>query len=489
MKTVINFASLCVLCACMVQANANDTFIVKDGQPRAEIIIAKEPPRTTRLAAAELQTYVEKISGARLPIATEPSADIPVQIYIGCSSHTEKLGITGEGLEQGAYRVVSGGNWLVLIGDDTDFTPREPWARNNGDITRGKLQDEWEKITGEPFGVPNRGMYKNRERLPGNIGKPDGAVTEKDETLELWGFDERGSFNAVCGFLRNLGVRWYLPGELGEVVPKMPTILLPKIDETVNPDFEIRQFNVRFATASDDTMMWAMRLGIRQPYGFMIAHGMHTMTHTETILREHPDWFALYGGKRDTQLGKRLNHLCYSNEELFQATVRWARAHFDVYDFETAAIMPPDAYISICQCDLCEGKDVPDMGSRGKLSNHVWDFVNRVAKEVGKTHPDKLIVCCAYGANTSPPTNIEKLEPNVQVIIVGGRRPRNSLPEQRTEIRKLRDGWAAKTDNPLMIFENYPLPAAASICRLSWRERLEKVSMRRRAFPAARTSG
>jgi tetratricopeptide (TPR) repeat protein len=432
------------------------SFLVEEGRPNAEIIIAEKPRRSTRLAAADLRTYVEKISGAKLPIATEPSEDVPVHIFVGSSTHAEELGITAEGLKHGAYRIVSGENWLALIGDDTNFVPKEPWARNNGDRVSGKLQREWEVASGLSFGVPNGGMYKNRERLPGNIGKPDGAVAEKGETLEIWGYDERGSFNAVCGFLRSLGVRWYLPGELGEVVPDMPTIALPKIDKTVEPDFEVRQFNVRFGTANDDTMFWAMRLGIRHPYGLMIAHGMHEMTHTETVLREHPDWFALYGGRRDTEPGKRLHHLCYSNEELFHATVQWARAQFDVYDYQSVSIMPPDAYISICQCDLCEGKDVPEMGSRGKLSNHVWDFVNRVAKDVGKTHPDKNIACCAYGANTDPPTNIEKLEANVQVIIVGGRRPRNSLPEQREPIRKLREGWMAKTASPLMIFENYP---------------------------------
>ena len=136
--------------------------------------------------------------------------------------------------------------------------------------------------------------------------------------------------------------------------------------------------------------------------------------------------------------------------------MKWARAQFDVYDYTSVSIMPPDAYGSICQCKLCEGKQIDAMGSRGKLSNHVWDFANRVAKEVGKTHPKKKILCCAYGANTNPPTNIDKLEPNVQVMIVGGRRPRNTLPEQREAIAQLQDGWRAKTDNPIMIFENYP---------------------------------
>jgi len=473
MKMIFNLVSLGVFLASAIQANA-ESFLVKDGRPNAEIIIAEQPQRSARLAADDLRIYVEKISGARLPIATEPSEDVPVQIYVGESTHAEKLGITAEGLKYGDYRIVSGENWLALIGDDTDFVPKEPWARNNGDRVSGKLQRKWEAASGLPYGVPNGGMYKNRERMPKALAKDKGEY--------LWAYDERGSFNAVCGFLRNLGVRWYMPGELGEVVPKMKTIPLPKsrsharqsvgnpdsfhalasvatkllYDETVTPDFEVRQFCVRFGTADDEVTHWAMRLGIRQVYGLMIAHGMHTMTHPDILKTQHPDWFALYGGRRDTGTGKRLNHLCYSNEELFDATVKWARAQFDVYDYESVSIMPPDAYGSICQCGLCEGKQVDEMGSRGKLSNHVWDFANRIAREVGRTHPQKLIVCCAYGANTLPPTNIDKLEPNVQVVIVGGRRPRNSLPEQREAIRQLRTGWLQKTDRPILIFENYP---------------------------------
>ena len=64
-------------------AHAADLFLVENGESRAEIIIAESPARSTRLAAAELQTYVAKISGARLPIRAEPSADVLVQIYAG----------------------------------------------------------------------------------------------------------------------------------------------------------------------------------------------------------------------------------------------------------------------------------------------------------------------------------------------------------------------------------------------------------------------
>jgi len=150
------------------------------------------------------------------------------------------------------------------------------------------------------------------------------------------------------------------------------------------------------------------------------------------------------------------NQLCYSNEELFRETVRYVRVQFEHYDYDAVSVMPPDGYVAMCQCPQCEGKDTPDRDYRGLLSDYVWDFVNRVAKEVRKTHPDKWISNCAYGTYTLPPLKIEKLEPNVLVCIVGGRRPTNNRPEQQEAVRQLREGWVTKTDNPIMIFENYP---------------------------------
>lgn len=434
------------------------SFLVENGQPRAEIVIARPPLRTVRLAAHELQTHIKLISGAKLPISYAPTEGVKVQIFVGRSEHTDRLKITREGLKFGAYRMASGDNYLVLLGEDTEFTPIEPWARNSTEARNGQLQQAWDKITGASWGVPEAGMYKHRLRLPGDLGLPEGSTPPgKAPPLEMWGFDERGSLNAVCGYLQGLGVRWYLPGELGAIIPSLPTIPLPKIDQTVHPDFEIRRFSCRLSTVPLDTALWAMRLGMRDPHGMHTAHGLATMTSRDEIYAAHPDWYALYGGKRIYQPGYSKNQLCYSNAELFDNAVRYARAQFDHYHYDAVSIMPPDGYTAICQCPLCAGKDVPEMGSRGAISNHVWDFVNRVAKEIAKTHPGKVITNCAYGIYTSPPTNIDKLEPNVQVVIVGGRRPRSSRPEQQVETRELREAWAAKTDRPIMIFENYPI--------------------------------
>ena len=74
--------------------------------------------------------------------------------------------------------------------------------------------------------------------------------------------------------------------------------------------------------------------------------------------------------------------------------------------------------------------------------------VTRVAKEVGKTHPNAKILNCAYGVYTLPPLKIDQLEPNVLVGIVGGRRPMNKAgnkAEGEAAPEALRSAWAKKT--------------------------------------------
>ncbi len=416
--------------------------LVENGQPRAEIIISDKPTRMQRVAAHEFRQQIEKISGAELPIVTQPSGKA-VKVFIGASAHSP---VKADGLKDGAYRLASGTDWLALIGDDADFEPVGPFVRHNGDIPRA--QAEWEKIVAAPYGLPAPGLYKHRTK-----------VTLDGETLELWGLDERGSFNAVSAFLQRLGARWYLPGELGEVLPSLKTIELPKLDETVKPDFALRQFNFRFATCGPDSALWVMRLGIRNDERLQIAHGMANMTNREEVFAQHPEWFAIYGGKPDFKPGDSKCQLCYSNDELFRETVRYARALLDTFQLESVSIMPPDGYTSICQCEKCQGKDSPQRNERGLLSDYVWDFVNRVAKEVGQTHPNAKVLNCAYGVYTLPPLKIDQLEPNVLVGIVGGRRPMNKADNQaegEAAPEALRAAWANKTSNPIINFENYP---------------------------------
>ncbi|NQV25518.1 MAG: hypothetical protein HQ518_14255 [Rhodopirellula sp.] len=63
--------AVCAISLSIAQVKAEDQFLVDEGKAYAEIGISESPTRSARLAAAELQSYVAKISGEWLPIAAE----------------------------------------------------------------------------------------------------------------------------------------------------------------------------------------------------------------------------------------------------------------------------------------------------------------------------------------------------------------------------------------------------------------------------------
>ena len=202
-RMILRLLAITLLCPAMASTAG---FLVENGTPRAEIVIAADPPRTVHLAARDLQVYVDKITGAKLNIVSKPGTQ-PVRIYVGRSPHTDRLGITDEGLKYGAYRIASGPDWLVLIGQDSDFAPIEPWPRSYQDIRSGKMQAAWDKITGAQWGYMHSQLHKHYSGRNTWFGTEREEKTDKDGNVHAWTYDERGSFNAVCGFLRDLGVR------------------------------------------------------------------------------------------------------------------------------------------------------------------------------------------------------------------------------------------------------------------------------------------
>src|ERR1051325_9181781 len=129
---------------------AGEQWIVRDGKPQAPIVIAESPPRMTKLAATELQSYIEMITDAHLPIGTVPQSDLPITIYVGRSPGSDARGLQDAALKDGAYRIVPGEGWLALFGRDRDYEPKEPWARNNSLIP--KMWEQWDHITSNTWG-------------------------------------------------------------------------------------------------------------------------------------------------------------------------------------------------------------------------------------------------------------------------------------------------------------------------------------------------
>lgn len=401
------------------QQGSDPAKIVEEGRPVAQIVIAPDPPRMVRLAAQELQEAVQKISGAELPVAAAPAEGFAATIFVGRSEFTDALGVTAEGLRDGAFRMVSGLDWIVLIGRDFDFEPQEPWARSHGDLARAT--EEWDRLTSSATGS--------------GWGFPMGAVHRMyNRPTETWAHDEGGSLNAVYEFLRMQGVRWYMPGELGEVVPRRASIELPQVDRTVVPDFPLRVFiGPAWMNAPREAVLWSRRLGLNHGYELLGAgprtHGLALVHAREEMGRAHPEHFALIGGRRD------FHHACFSSEGLQREAVAYARAVFDIYGEPTLQFSPQDG-LRMCRCESCESLTA---------SEAVWGFLDRVAGEVRETHPDRLLVGAAYTSYREPPAGIAALGPNVAVRINNVGRPSLDLPEHWGWYAGLVASWRERT--------------------------------------------
>lgn len=420
------------------------TDIVTDGVPNAEIIIAADAVPMVKLAAEELRDNVKKISGAELPISSTPTADHPVKIYVGESPGAAAKNVTADGLKHGAYRVVSGDDWLALIGDDEPFNRpglMEKTFEARNPKGRTEFAEEWHRRTGEKWGHPYGQNYKRVNR-----------------TLGISEFDQHGSFNAVTDFLRSLGMRWFRPDELGEIIPAISTIPLPDVDKTVEPDFPLRYpycFGGRYGQAPREYMLWQLRLGVNHAPDLVgagnLGHGIDYVHSSLEIKVEHPEWFALIGGKRLTDKGSGIP--CLSSQELLQQNIRYVRAVFDEFDEPMVSVMPGDGF-QICQCPLCENKKTPERGYYGGMSDYVWEYVDNVGRAVAKTHPDRKILCNAYATYLLPPTKIDKLSPNVAVGICQLRRS----SEKSAVVAEARGKWLGMLpddDNVLNTYDYY----------------------------------
>jgi hypothetical protein len=65
-------------------------------------------------------------------------------------------------------------------------------------------------------------------------------ISTADGAVRIGAESDLGLRHGVYTFLRTLGVEWVMPGEIGEVVPQAPDLVIPSVDVSQAPDFTFR---------------------------------------------------------------------------------------------------------------------------------------------------------------------------------------------------------------------------------------------------------
>ncbi|MBR4673490.1 MAG: DUF4838 domain-containing protein [Victivallales bacterium] len=382
------------------------------------IVVAEDAAPTAKLAAAHLQEYVGKVSGSRLEmVGKAPEAN--GNIFVG-----ERAAMVKD-LKPEGYRIVAKDGNVYITGRDAKsvvFGIRNPWNKHE--------------------------VY--------------------NDALQLGAFGEAGTLYGVNNFLEKYaGVRFYWPGELGTVVPKKEIRIPAVLDEGNYPKFMYRHIWLcNFNNAPEDAV-WYRRIGLggKAPVQIIDYNAPLTKAFKET----HPEYLALVDGERDTDkkcASRGGGSLCYTAPGCKEAVAAYIINFFKEHpEHNCFPLVPGDGYWRSCECENCKKRYDINAPRRtpDKFSFHQWDFVNEVAKIVGKEFPDKFVGCLAYEGYLVPPKEIDKLSPNVAVMFCKNRSTMAS-PAYAKAMHERVESWKEKVSTGLFAWDYY------LHCWKPWRE-------------------
>ncbi|HVN82886.1 MAG TPA: DUF4838 domain-containing protein [Terriglobia bacterium] len=253
-----------------------------------------------------------------------------------------------------------------------------------------------------------RSVLTDRLRIdiPSDRFGPEGfELKTAGKHLVIAGGRQRGTMYGVYTFLEKLGCRWFTP-EVSRI-PRLRTIELQPLDEVQTPAFEYREPYFTEAwdkdwSARNKTNGHFQRLdestGGKVQY-FPFVHTFYQMIPPAKYFKDHPEYFSLIDGKRRVEQGQ----LCLTNPEVLQLSVKtvldWIVRHPEATIFSVSQ----NDWEGWCECLDCRRVEQEEGGTH---SGPILRFVNALAEEVEKKHPDKLIDTLAYWYSEDPPVKV-----------------------------------------------------------------------------------
>ena len=288
------------------------------------------------------------------------------------------------------------------------------------------------------------------------------VIEVNEERIILHGESRRAVHYAAAHLLHDLGVRWYAPGEIGEVVPqaKRVELALGRIEEA--PDFVTRALWLY----GPEQTRWAYRNRMGWPAAMLACHqGGHGWNAGLPGWNElgkggqekHPEYYSVFDGKPSWQCN-------LANPEVAKI---WARKGLADIAAGTSSLggSPDDGYL------FDDRPEVQAMNSPGRepilgmanFSDAWFTFLTRVCAEMDKQAPGTkfTLASLAYMNYIMPP---KKGKPDPRIIpiiapITFNRYTSMGTPGAPTSelLQEVVTGWAAVSPRVGMYLYNFNL--------------------------------
>jgi hypothetical protein len=383
---------LSVLSVFALACNGIAVDLVKDGASVAEIVIAESAKPSIKTAAEELQSNLEKMSGAKLAIVTKVSPDVKNQVYVGESDYTRKLGVKLDDVKYDGFKIIADKNYVIIAGKEIDFlNVKASFAKyRNAGRQRQKM---WEEESGHKWRFPPINDYGTNAETGVHLG------------------DGTGTLYGVYELLEQLGFRWYMPvPEIGMVIPESKNISIndqslrrePEFQQRIHSDPPLHRFKNEF--------LWFKSMKVGTASSMPIYHSLSGPL--KMYPKEQPqEYYGKVNGKTD------YNIPMLSDERLRKDLVEYLEYVDKAFPgIDYSCIGQPDGWSVMDSTDAAAGWDkLAERGKNGRFSDYYWDFILDVRKRIMEKNPDEKFTVFAYSGTRRPPINPEKIPDNVTV--------------------------------------------------------------------------
>jgi len=248
------------------------------------------------------------------------------------------------------------------------------------------------------------------------MGEEAFQIVIEEERIAVAGGRPRGTLYGVYQFLEDaLGIRFLTYDHTH--VPAAAAASIPCGRFSYDPPFSFRwsyfrenqehpEFAVRLRV---NTVTPEARLGGNTGQS-LISHSFHWLVPFGEHGAEHPEYYALVDGVRDTSTLGSGPQLCVTNPEVLEVVTRSVLRYLEGHpDARNVSVSQADT-ARYCRCEACEAINQREGSPMGAQLT----FVNAVAERVEAAHPEAKVGTLAYWYTRQPPATIRPRH-NVQI--------------------------------------------------------------------------
>ena len=355
----------------------------------SEIVVAPDAAPSVRFAASEMHRFMSAALGAEVPVVNAPTSG-RTAVVLGVNAWSRAAGLAPEKLPRDGFQIRVAADRVYVAG----------------------LDDPRQAI--EPL-------------LP--LGRAGNLKFEKGTLFGAYEFLERFA-----------GCRFYFPGELGTVVPRLREIRVANAEISSSPWFTVRHYYMRgdgewpaeaddgYGAGCAENLNW-LRTRM-QTYRIPCCHGQNGFNITRRFRDTHPEWLQLRkDGMRETNVAASAStdwhyyHLCQSSDvwnQFFRDTVAYFRNGRRIpkggagsFQDDYVDVMPQDGFHP-CQCSRC----LAAYSAEDKVNfaaDLVWGRTAAFAKRLADAGYPAIVTQMAYRPYDRVPTF--DLPANIRVMV------------------------------------------------------------------------